>query len=199
MGTVGTFVDQFLGVTLRAPAGRRGRGRRRQTDPRGAGRAAPVAAEQVKLAIENLPPPPPPSEYPLRVIVEQEEGAENEITGKVEEPEEEPAPDPPAGVEATDRSGPSSKSALFQQLTEKGIDEETAPGAREGEGRGPARARGETHRASAPEKGRGTTVARQRGSRSARRPPTRTETGAGGTTSAARRDLDRRWTETSPP
>ena len=30
-------------------------------------------AEQVKLAIENLPPPPPPSEYPLRVIVEQED------------------------------------------------------------------------------------------------------------------------------
>ena len=84
-------------------------------------------AEQVKLAIENLPPPPPPSEYPLRVIVEQEEGAENEITGKVEEaPEEEPAPEPPTGVEATDRFRAKFEESLFQQLTEKGIDEETA-------------------------------------------------------------------------
>ena len=84
-------------------------------------------AEQVKLAIENLPPPPPPSEYPLRVIVEQEEGAENEITGKVEEaPEEEEAPEPPTGVEATDRFRAKFEESLFQQLTEKGIDEETA-------------------------------------------------------------------------
>ena len=83
-------------------------------------------AEQVKLAIENLPPPPPPSEYPLRVVVEQEEGAENEITGKVEEPEEEPAPDPPTGVEATDRFRAKFEESLFQQLIEKGIDEDTA-------------------------------------------------------------------------
>ena len=83
-------------------------------------------AEQVKLAIENLPPPPPPSEYPLRVIVEQEEGAENEITGKVEEPEEEPAPEPPTGVEATDRFRAKFEESLFQQLVEKGLDEETA-------------------------------------------------------------------------
>ena len=63
----------------------------------------------------------------MRVIVEQEEGAENEIAGKVEEaPEEEPTPEPPAGVEATDRFRAKFEESLFQQLTEKGIDEETA-------------------------------------------------------------------------
>ncbi len=128
MGTVGTFVDQFLEVTLRQLLPDE---EEEADDDRPILEEPPEPrlshAEQVKLAIENLPPPPPPSEYPLRVVVEQEEGAENEITGKVEEaPEEEPAPDPPTGVEATDRFRAKFEESLFQQLTEKGIDEETA-------------------------------------------------------------------------
>ena len=57
----------------------------------------------------ELPPPPPPSEYPLRVIVEQEEGAENEITGKVEEPEEGLRPTRRLVSRPRTVSGPSSK------------------------------------------------------------------------------------------
>ena len=58
----------------------------------------------------------------------QEEGAENEISGKVEEaPEEEPvAPAPEAAVEATDRFRKRFEDSFFQQLVEKGLDEETA-------------------------------------------------------------------------
>ena len=130
-GTVSTFLDKFLEVTMRQMGAF-------DEEDEAADDDKPILeeppeprlshAEQVKLAIENLPPPPPPSEYPLRVIVEQEEGAENEITGKVEEaPEEEPAPEPPeTGVEATDRFRAKFEESLFQQLTEKGVDEETA-------------------------------------------------------------------------
>ena len=69
MGTVGTFVDQFLEVTLRQLL---------PDDEEEADDDKPILeeppeprlshAEQVKLAIENLPPPPPPSEYPLRAV-----------------------------------------------------------------------------------------------------------------------------------
>ena len=64
----------------------------------------------------------------MRVIVEQEEGAENEISGKVEEaPEEEPAPPAPeAAVEATDRFRKRFEDSFFQQLVEKGLDEDAA-------------------------------------------------------------------------
>ena len=128
-GTVSTFLDKFLEVTMRQLGAVDEEDEEADDDkPILEEPAEPRLshAEQVKLAIENLPPPPPPSEYPLRVIVEQEEGAENEITGKVEEPEEEPAPEPPTGVEATDRFRAKFEESLFQQLTEKGIDEETA-------------------------------------------------------------------------
>ena len=58
----------------------------------------------------------------------QEEGAENEISGKVEEvPEEEPAPPAPeAAVEATDRFRKRFEDSFFQQLVEKGLDEGAA-------------------------------------------------------------------------
>ena len=58
----------------------------------------------------------------------QEEGAENEISGKVEEaPEEEPvAPAPEAAVEATDRFRKRFEDSFFQQLVEKGLDEGAA-------------------------------------------------------------------------
>ncbi len=129
-GTVSTFLDKFLEVTMRQ-MGAFDEEDEADDDDKPILEEPPEPrlshAEQVKLAIENLPPPPPPSEYPLRVIVEQEEGAENEITGKVEDaPEEEPAPEPPTGVEATDRFRAKFEESLFQQLTAKGIDEGTA-------------------------------------------------------------------------
>ena len=122
---MGTGAPHQFEVTLSAPCRttRRGR-RRRQTleEPP----ELRLSHAKGQAGHRELPPPPPPSEYPLRVVVEQEEGAENEITGKVEEPEEEPAPEPPTGVEATDRFRAKFEESLFQQLTEKGIDEDTA-------------------------------------------------------------------------
>ena len=59
-------------------------------------------------------------------IRDREEGAENEITGKVEEAPEE-APEPPeTGVEATDRFRAKFEESLFQQLVTKGLDEDAA-------------------------------------------------------------------------